>query len=131
MVDRRMPCRAFSSRHAQRPVSRHSRVVLVMEATQYRSRDDLFGWDTAHGREPASSQWRLHPKTAMGSAMVIANVLVQNTLAVASRTITWSRQSWRGVSFSRSQIAFAFGDRGGVIKQRVPQFFTRRRNSSP
>ena len=82
MVDRRRSRPAFPSRHAQRPVSRPSRVVLVMEATQDRSRDDVFGWNTAHGREPVGSQRRLHPKTAMGSAMVIANVLVQNALAL-------------------------------------------------
>ena len=53
-----------------------------MEATQDRSKDDVSGWNTAHGREPAGSQRLLHPKTAMGSAVVIANVLVQNGLAL-------------------------------------------------
>jgi hypothetical protein len=53
-----------------------------MEATQDRSRDNILGWHTSRGREPAGSQWRLHPKPTMGLAMVIANVLVKNTLAV-------------------------------------------------
>jgi hypothetical protein len=49
----------------------------------------------------------------------------------SSMTMMWSRQSRRRVPFKRSQMAFACGDRGGVIKQRVPQLFTRRRNAWP
>ena len=53
-----------------------------METTQYWSRDDVFGWDMPRGREPARAEWRLHSKTAMGAAMIIANVFLQNTFAV-------------------------------------------------
>ena len=92
-----MPWRAFPNRHVQRPVSDHSRVVVVMEPTEDSSRDNVLGWDTAHGRESAGSERRLHSKTAMWSAMATANVLVQITRrarsAVTKQYRIWNRES--------------------------------------
>jgi low affinity Fe/Cu permease len=53
-----------------------------MEPTQDRSRGNVLGRNMPRGRKPTRAEWRLHSKTAMGAAMIIANVFLQNTFAV-------------------------------------------------
>jgi hypothetical protein len=53
-----------------------------MKPAEDRSRDEVLGCNTSHGPKPTCPEWRLHAKTAMGSAMVITNVLLQDTLCV-------------------------------------------------
>ena len=53
-----------------------------MEPAEDRSRDDVLGRDTSDGREPTCPERRLHTQAAMGSAMVVRNVLLENTLGV-------------------------------------------------
>jgi hypothetical protein len=53
-----------------------------MEPTEDGSRNNVLGWNTSHGRQPTrADRWR-HAKTSMGSAMVVANVLFENTLGL-------------------------------------------------
>ena len=53
-----------------------------MQPTEDSSTANVLGRDTSRGREPTRTEWRLHSKTAMGAAMVVANVRLQNTLGV-------------------------------------------------
>jgi hypothetical protein len=54
----------------------------MMQLAENSSTANVLGRDTSRGREPTRTEWRLHSKTAMGAAMVIANVRLQNTFAV-------------------------------------------------
>ena len=54
----------------------------MVEPTKDSSRGNLFGRDTSRRRKPTCATWRLHAKTAMGPAMVVANVFLQNTFAM-------------------------------------------------
>jgi hypothetical protein len=68
---------------------------------------------------------RVFQSATQGAQDLRAFLAVSAKLAEApAEKITWSRQSRRRVPFRRSQMALARGDRGGVIKQRVPQLFT-------
>jgi hypothetical protein len=53
-----------------------------MEPAEDRSRNNVLGWNAPHGRQPTRADRWLHVKTAMGSPMVVANVLFENTLGV-------------------------------------------------
>jgi hypothetical protein len=53
-----------------------------MEPTEDGSRNNVLGWNTSHGGQPTRADWWLHAKTAMGSAMIVTNVILENTLGV-------------------------------------------------
>jgi hypothetical protein len=57
-------------------------VTLVMEATEDSSTNDVPWRSTAAGRKPTRAEWRLHAKTAMWSAVVVAKIRVQNVCGV-------------------------------------------------
>jgi len=130
-VDRRISCRASSSRHAQRPVSRHSRVVLVMEATQYRfERRRLW---VGHGARAGASE--LPVAVASEDRDGVGHGSSQRTRSEHVAVERVSHQSRgrgnRGVGFHSvaRRLRFAFWRPCGrlVIKQRVPQFSHGRR----
>jgi hypothetical protein len=49
-----------------------------MEPTEDGARNKVLGWNTSHGRQPTCPDRRLNAKTAMGSAMIVTNVLLEN-----------------------------------------------------
>ena len=53
-----------------------------MESAEDGSRNNVLGWNTSHGRQPTCPDRRLHAKTAMGAALIVTNVLLENALGV-------------------------------------------------
>ena len=53
-----------------------------MEPTEDRSRNNVLGGDSSHGRQPTRADRWLHAKTAMGSAMIVTSISLQHTLGV-------------------------------------------------
>jgi len=53
-----------------------------MEPTEDGARNKVLGWNTSHGRQPTCPDRRLNAKTAMGSAMIVTNVLLENARGV-------------------------------------------------
>jgi hypothetical protein len=66
----------------RRSVSCDPSGVLAVEPTEDESRNNVLGWNTSHGRQPTGADRWLHAKTAMGSAMMVTNVVLENTLGV-------------------------------------------------
>src|SRR5450631_2652222 len=48
-----------------------------MEPTEDGSRNTVPGWNTSHGCQPTRADRWLHAKTAMGSAMIVTNVVLE------------------------------------------------------
>jgi hypothetical protein len=53
-----------------------------MEPAEDRPGNNILGRDTSHGRQPSCAERRLHVKTAVGSAMVVANAFLQHTIGM-------------------------------------------------
>jgi hypothetical protein len=53
-----------------------------MQPTEDRSRNNVLGRNTSHGRKPTCPERRLHVKTSVRPTVVVANILVQDSLAV-------------------------------------------------
>jgi len=74
--------RCLSPDVVQQIVSGGPSVILVMEATEDRSTNDVPWRNTADGRKPTRAEWGLHAKTTVRPAVVIANILVQDARGV-------------------------------------------------
>jgi hypothetical protein len=57
-------------------------LIVVMVATEDGSTNDVLGRDTSDGRQPTCPEWWLQTKAAMGAAMIVTNVVLENTLGV-------------------------------------------------
>ena len=66
----------------RRSVSGDPCVVLVMEPAEDRSRNNVLGRDSSHGRQLARAIRWLHAKTAMGSAMIVTSIFLQDARGV-------------------------------------------------
>jgi len=69
-------------REPRRSGSGDPSVVLVMEPTEDRSRNNVLGRDPSRGRQPTCAERWLHAKTAVGSAMIVATIFLQHAVGV-------------------------------------------------
>jgi hypothetical protein len=53
-----------------------------MEPSEDRVRNNVLGRAPSHGRQPTRADRRLHAKTAMGSAMIVAAIFLQHVIGV-------------------------------------------------
>jgi hypothetical protein len=73
----RIACHMPSSSRGWRSASGAPSVILVMEPAEDRPGNNVLGWNTSHGRQPTCAERWLHAKTAVWSAMIVANVVLQ------------------------------------------------------
>jgi hypothetical protein len=53
-----------------------------MEPAEDRPGNNVLGRNTSHGRQPTCAERWLHAKTAVWSAMIVANVFLQHAVGV-------------------------------------------------
>ena len=66
----------------QRSASGDPSVILVMEPAEDRPGNNVLGRNSSHGRQPTCAERRLHVKTAMGTTMIVTDILFQKALGV-------------------------------------------------
>ena len=71
-----------STSRGWRSASGDPSVILVMEPAEDRPGNNVLGRDTSRGRQPTCAERWLHAKTAVWSAMIVANVLLQHAVGV-------------------------------------------------
>ena len=116
------PCSSGCQRSCRRRRRRACREgIAVMKTGEDRGRVNSGPRRWSERGKVSASIGCLHVETTMWTAVVVAGALSPRTRSAccSSRKRTWSVQPGRIVPITRSQNAFACGERGGVMRART------------